>query len=154
MSILFSSRLSFPNFGGVEICLWQWLTLTTGTKRISASFTYSSNYTVSDGYLLDLCSKWGMSGHLLFRSVLFSSDPSLSDRVFPFHFPPSPDALTAFPPFHSFSLSPSGSIQSISRQSSKLVPGLSEVVITYSNDNEATEALRHLDGGTLFGASL
>lgn len=53
--------------------------------------------------------------------------------------PPSPDA---------------GSVASITRQPPKGASPSLEVVIVYKTQEEAQEALRHLDGGALFGSAL
>lgn len=75
--------------------------------------------------------------------LVFSSDRSLPSC-------PTPPHLRPHLPFPT----QPGTVISISRQTSKLVAGAQEMIIVYSKDEEAEEALRHLDGGVLFGSPL
>jgi hypothetical protein len=105
--------------------------------------------TVTDGYVLDLTSRWGMPGDLLLTFSPLVSDTLILPILYfchhRAHAPPSACSDFFFPNRNrTFN----------SRQSSKLIPGVQEILIIYANAEEAQEALRHLDGGILFGCPL
>lgn len=119
-------------------------------QLILQSTVFPTTTTASDGYMLDLSSRWGV-----FDVPDTLSSPSDHSSLPHLHLSLAilPIASAPSPPAHTSSTQP-GTVISISRQTSKLVPGTPELIIVYSKAEEAEEALRHFDGGFLFGSPL